>query len=180
MSQKVVDALKRQFPQAVTATHALCGDHTVILGAAHLVPVCRFLKEDPAMAFDMPVDVTAVDYQAYPGGPPHGTRFVAVYHLRSMTHGHRICLKVPVPDSDLTVDSVTSVWKGVTWFEREAFDMLGVVFRGHPDLRRILMYPEFVGHPLRKDYPLRGYQPRMPMPTLSGDPVPGLGGSDEE
>ncbi|TNF23910.1 MAG: NADH-quinone oxidoreductase subunit C [Deltaproteobacteria bacterium] len=160
MSQKVVEAIQGRFPDAIVSTHALRGDDTVVLKREYLVEVCRFLKDDPEMDFKMPVDVCGVDYL---GRTP---RFEVVYHLFSVSKRQRVRLKVQLDESDLEVPSVIGVWKGVDWFEREAWDMYGIKFAGHPDLRRILLYEEFEGHPLRKDYPQRGYQPLMPMPTL--------------
>jgi NADH-quinone oxidoreductase subunit C len=118
--------------------------------------VCRFLKDDPAMAFNLAPYITAVDYL---GLDP---RFEVVYNLLSTRHNHRVRLRVPVPESDLELESVVPVWRGADWFERYCFDMYGIRFRSHPDLRRLLMYDEFVGYPLRKDYPLRGRQPLVP------------------
>ncbi len=161
MSQAVVEALQARFPEAIVSTHAWRGDETVVVRKEHLVEVCRFLKTDPEMDFKMPVDVCGVDYLGR-----KEPRFEVVYHLYSVTKRHRIRLKVEVPEDDLEVPSVIGVWRGVDWFEREAFDMIGVRFTGHPNLKRVLLYPEFEGHPLRKDYPQRGYQPRIPMPTL--------------
>ncbi|MGM0578012.1 MAG: NADH-quinone oxidoreductase subunit C [Myxococcota bacterium] len=161
MSQAVVDAIKARFPDAVVSDHAWRGDDTVVVKRERLVEICRFLEEDPEMAFNLPVDVCGVDYLGW-----KEPRFEAVYHLYSLTKRHRIRLKVELEEDDPTVPSVTCVWKGVDWFEREAYDMFGIIFEGHPDLRRILLYEEFEGHPLRKDYPQRGYQPLMEMPTL--------------
>ncbi|MFO0750405.1 MAG: NADH-quinone oxidoreductase subunit C [Myxococcota bacterium] len=162
MSQAIVDAVKARFPDAVVSTHAWRGDDTIVVRKEHLVEVCRFLKDDPAMDLKMPVDVCGVDYLGF-----KEPRFEVVYHLHSLTQKHRIRLKVEVPEHDLHVPSVISVWRGVDWFEREAYDMYGILFDGHPHLKRILLYEEFVGHPLRKDYPQRGYQTLMDMPTLS-------------
>ena len=112
----------------------------------------------------MPIDVCAVDYLGW-----KTPRFEVVYHLFSVTNRQRIRLKVEVDESDCVVPSCIAVWPGVDWFEREAWDMYGIVFEGHPKLRRILLYEEFEGHPLRKDYPQRGYQPLMPLPTLASE-----------
>ena len=161
MSQAVIDAIRARFPEAVTATHSLHGDDTAIIAREHLVEVCRFLKEDPDMDFKMPIDVCGVDYL-----DRQTARFEVVYHLLSVTKRHRVRLKVQVDEDDCEVPSVISVWKGVDWFEREVWDMYGIRFSGHPNLKRVLLYEEFEGHPLRKDYPQRGYQPLMPMPTL--------------
>jgi len=180
MSEKVLAALKNKFADAVLETHSFRGDDTAVVKRESIVDVCTFLKESPDAAFDMPIDVTCVDYSAYPERAADSARFVVVYHLRSASLNHRIRLKVPLREDDAAVDSVTGVWKGVVWFEREVYDMFGVKFNGHPDLRRLLLYPEFQGNPLRKEYPVRGYQPPMDMPTLRGDPIPGVTGDEED
>jgi NADH/F420H2 dehydrogenase subunit C len=120
----------------------------------HAVAVMRALKTDPEAAFDMCLDVTCVHFpnRPLPLGP-----FDVVYHLLSVTKGHRIRLKVACPDAEAGVESVTPVWKGANYLEREAYDMFGVRFTGHPDLRRILMQAEFEGWPMRKEYPYRGH-----------------------
>ncbi len=161
MSKLVVQAIQRRFPDAIVSTHDWRGDETVVLERERLVEVCRFLKEDPAMDFKLPVDVCGVDYLGR-----REPRFEVVYHFYSYTKRHRIRLKVEVEEDDAWVPSVTSVWRGVDWFEREAWDMFGIRFRGHPNHKRILLQEEFEGHPLRKDYPHRGCQPVMDMPTL--------------
>jgi NADH-quinone oxidoreductase subunit C len=92
-------------------------------------------------------------------GPPDTSRFAVVYHFYSMAHKHRLRLVVPVEEADAVVDSLCSLWPGANWLEREVWDMFGIVFRGHPDLKRILMYDGFEGHPLRKDYPVKKRQP---------------------
>jgi len=174
VSKRVLEVLKEKLSDAVVETSSFRGDDTAVVRPERLREVCLLLRDDPECAFDMPIDVTCVDYSTYGPGRPLGTRFVVVYHLRSTTKNHRVCLKVAVPDADPAVPSVVGVWKGVVWFEREVHDLFGVRFDGHPDPRRLLLYPEFVGHPLRKDYPLRGYQPIEPIATLAGDPVPGV------
>ncbi len=180
MSKKALDMLQRKFGNAIAAVHSERGDDTAVVQRSHIVDVCRYLKETPELAFDMPLDVTAVDYLTYPEPKPCPTRFEVVYHLRSVEHRTRVRLKVQLDDAVPSVDSVTSVYEGLRGFAREAYDMFGIQFKGHPDLRRILLYPEFQGHPLRKDYPVRGYQPPMEMPTVKGDPVPGVHTSMEE
>ena len=180
MSKAVIAALQSRFAQAIVAAHDAHGDDTVVLQREALLPALTFLKTDPAMAFDMPVDVCGVDYSTYQSPRPHAERFEVVYHLRSTTKNHRVRVRVPVPEADPVVDSAVPLWRGTSWFEREAFDMFGIRFRGHPDLRRVLLYDEFEGHPLCKDYPVRGYQPRLEMPRLKGDPLPGRRPVDEE
>ena len=157
MSKAVIEALKKRFSGAVLATETgPGGDEVAFIEKGLLLHVCRWLKEEPAMAFNVAPYVTAVDYL---GQVP---RFEVVYNLVSTVHGHRLRLRVKLTEEDPVVDSLTSVWRGVDWFERYCFDMYGIRFTGHPDLRRLLMYDEFVGHPLRKDYPLRGRQPLVP------------------
>lgn len=118
-----------------------------------LVDVLRFLRDDPRTAFQQLCDLTCVDYLHFPASRD---RYGIVYSLLSLTHGHRLWAKCFVNDPDPEVPSATGVWAGANWMEREVFDMFGVRFRGHPDLRRILTWDGFTAHPLRKDYPLRG------------------------
>ena len=154
MAKHVIDALTARFPRIVTDAHeGPGGDDVCFVRKDQIVEVCRFLKEDPRLAFNMAPYVTAVDYL---GQEP---RFELVYNLYSTSRNHRVRLRVKVAEEDAVLASVTGVWRGADWFERYCFDMYGIRFTGHPDLRRLFMYDEFVGHPLRKDYPLRGRQP---------------------
>jgi NADH-quinone oxidoreductase subunit C len=156
VSQAVLEKLKERFGTAVLETHASFGDETAVIEPSQWKSVCTFLREDPALDFDMPVDLCAVDY------PTRIPRLEVVMHLYSVPLGHRIRLKARVGDEEANgaeIDSVTSIWPGMNWLERETWDMSGVRFRGHPDLRRILMYPEFEGHPLQKTYPADRTQP---------------------
>ncbi len=180
MSSGVLDALKSRFGEAILATHADCGDETAVVAPGQLLEIAGLLRDDPALAFDLPLDVTAVDYFSHPSPRPCATRFEVIYHLRSLSHGHRIRLKVQLTAGAPQLPSLSPIWPGFSWYERETFDMFGIHFANHPDLRRLLLYPEFVGHPLRKDYPLRGYQPTMEMPTLGGNRPAELDSSPEE
>ena len=156
MSQLVLDALKARFGTAILETHSDYGDDTAVVEPTRWKAVCQFLHDEPSMDFDLPVDLAGVDY------PARLPRMEVVMHLYSVSRGHRIRLKARVGDEDMEgamLDSVTSIWSGMNWLEREVFDMSGVHFRGHPDLRRILMYPEFVGHPLQRTYPAQRTQP---------------------
>jgi NADH-quinone oxidoreductase subunit C len=132
------------------------GEAVVVVERARVTAVLETVRDHPELAFDMLSDLTAVDYL---GRTP---RFEVVYQLYSLRHRHRLRVKVPVPEEDPTVPSATGLWKSALWAERETWDMFGIRFTGHPDLRRILMYPEFEGHPLRKDYPLLRRQPLGP------------------
>jgi NADH-quinone oxidoreductase subunit C len=155
MSKAVIDALAKRFPEAVYDPYeGVGGDDCAFVRKERIAEVCRFLKED--LSFNMAPYVTAVDYL---GQDP---RFEVVYNLLSTKTNARIRLRVKVPESDCVVPSITGLWRGADWFERYCFDMYGIRFTDHPDMRRLLMYDEFVGHPLRKDYPLRGRQPLVP------------------
>ena len=155
MSKAVIGALLERFPDAVKDAYlGVGGDDCAFVSKEKILEVCRFLREEER--FDLAPYLTAVDYL---GEEP---RFEVVYNLVSIPRSARIRLRVQVPEDDCVVPSVTSVWRGADWFERYCFDMYGIRFTGHPDLRRLFMYDEFVGHPLRKDYPLRGRQPLVP------------------
>ena len=159
-------SLRERFGEAVLSTHAFRGDATAIVDRGSSVAVLTFLRDDPEAAFDMLVDVTAVDYL---GRKP---RFEVVYHLYSIEKNHRVRIKVPVEEDDPVVPSVVPVWSGANWLERETWDLYGIRFDGHPDLRRIYLYEEFEGHPLRKDYPKEKRQP------LIGPGAPGSSGEE--
>jgi NADH-quinone oxidoreductase subunit C len=138
---------------AVTATHADHGDATAIVRGDVLAEVMRALRDDPELAFEMLSDVCAVDYL------PRSPRFEVVYHLYSVAKNHRLRIKVQLDAEAPSVPSVTALWHSANWMEREVWDLYGIDFDGHPDLRRILLYDEFEGHPLRKDYPKERRQP---------------------
>lgn len=134
------------------------GDLVVVIHKDSLRAAFEILKLDTQLQFDMLSDITAVDWL-----DSRNERFEVVYHLLSTTHFHRIRVKAWVPENNCEVDSVSSLWASANFMEREVWDMYGIRFKGHPDLRRILMYDEFIGHPLRKDYPVQGKQPRVPL-----------------
>ena len=161
MSATVLARLQEQFGAAILSTHALHGDETAVVAPARLVEICTFLRDDPQARMTMLIDLTCVDTLGL--DDREIGRFEMVYHLRSMTSGSRLRIKAVLDEGAAgeapEIDSLSSLWKGANWFEREVFDMFGVRFRGHPDLRRILMYEEFIGHPLRKDYPKEKRQP---------------------
>lgn len=163
MAQRLVDLLKNQFALAIRETYTQHGDETVVLDPGSWHEVCRFLLEAPAAQMNMLIDLTAVDF------PERDPRFEVVAHLYSLHHGHRLRLKTRVGDrngEEAAVDSLSDLWGSANWMERECWDMFGVGFVGHPDLRRILMYPEFIGHPLRRDYPADRIQPLVPYRTV--------------
>ncbi|HTQ01181.1 MAG TPA: NADH-quinone oxidoreductase subunit C [Casimicrobiaceae bacterium] len=151
-------ALAAAFPDASKSTVNDRGEATIVVPAEGLVAVMRQLRDRPELRFDMLIDVCGVDYSAYGNGAWEGRRFAAVYHLLSLPQNWRLRVRVFAPDDDFpVVPSVIDVWPCANWFEREAFDLYGIVFDGHPDLRRLLTDYGFVGHPFRKDFPLSGY-----------------------
>ena len=156
--QAILARLRERVGAAVLDTHAYRGDHTAVVARTALVETLTFCRDDAALGFDMLIDVTAVDYLKYPGRED-GPRFDVVYHLYSVNHNHRLRLKVPVEQDAASVPTVSGLWPIANWLEREVWDMYGIRFEGHPDLRRLLLYEEFVGHPLRKDYPINRRQP---------------------
>jgi NADH-quinone oxidoreductase subunit C len=140
------------------------GQAVVLLPRASCPAAWRTLRDDETTRFEQLLDVTAVDYL---GRAP---RFEVVHQLHSLAHRHRLRLKIAVDEADAVVPSASGVWKSALWAEREVFDLFGIRFAGHPDLRRILMYPGFEGHPLRKDYPLMHRQPLVPERDPIGEP----------
>ena len=153
MSAAILDRLHERLPDAILGTDDYRGDASAQVRVERVLDVARCVRDDPALRFDLLLDVTAVDYL---GQRP---RFEVVYHLYSTAHQQRLRLKARVPEENPSLASVTSVWTGANWLERETYDMYGVRFSGHPDLRRIYLYDEFEGHPLRKDYPKEKRQP---------------------
>ena len=154
MSKAVLDALTSRFGDAITGTESAFGDEIAIVKRERLVEVATFLRDDPAMAMDLPSFCTVIDWLGF-----DRPRYQVVYQLRSLPRNHRVRLKVDLDEDDLACPSLAGLWPAFNWLEREAFDMYGVTFTGHPDLRRIYLYDEFVGHPLRKDYPKDRRQP---------------------
>jgi NADH-quinone oxidoreductase subunit C len=149
-SQQITDALRSAFGDAILEAK-LDGvtDPFVTVAPGKLREIGTYLRDDESMLFDTLMCLSGMDYT--------GGKLGVVYHLASMTHGHKIVLKTAVTREAPRVASVEAVWKTANWHEREAFDLLGIVFDGHPDLRRILTPDDFEGHPLRKEYPVKGY-----------------------
>ncbi|MBK8020445.1 MAG: NADH-quinone oxidoreductase subunit C [Chloroflexi bacterium] len=147
--------------EAILDTKEVAGETTLIVNPADLVRVARFVRDTSGLVYNYLSDISAVDY--YPEvtrGPQGEGRFGVSYHLYSMLYNRRIRLKVYLPEDDPAVSTVTVLWKSANWLEREIFDMMGIRFDGHPDLRRLLMAPDWDGHPHRRDYPL-GYETIM-------------------
>lgn len=186
---RLTHSIRQRFARHVIADHRFRGQETLLIQREGLVEVARFLRDDPAMRFDFLMDLTCVDYKTFgasPGSAPtlatpsplpsymqpksvaekwerlvgqDAYRFDVVYQLHSSQLNHRLRLKVPLTEADPSVDSVVGLWRSADWFEREVWDMFGVRFVGHPNLKRLLMYEAFSGHPLRKDYPVNKRQP---------------------
>ncbi|MCB9591823.1 MAG: NADH-quinone oxidoreductase subunit C [Sandaracinaceae bacterium] len=162
MGKKVIERLQKDLGAVILETSEFRGDHEAVVAKKDWKKVALFLRDELEM--NHIIDITAIDY---PEREPEKPRFELKLIARSMKTGHRIRIATRVKDKE-KVDSLTSVWRGANWAEREVWDMFGIPFEGHPDLRRILMYPEFEGHPLRKDYPIGKTQPLVPYRDVEG------------
>jgi NADH-quinone oxidoreductase subunit C len=154
-ADQIAKMIEERFPDQVLGSVSYAGQVGVSVKKDRIQDICRYLHDDAALRMDHLADLTAVDYSAYPGDG--GPRFEVVYNMISTEHRHRIRLKVRLPEEDPRIDTVTPVWNTANWHERETYDLMGIVFNGHPDLRRILLPEDWEGHPLRKEYPLKGY-----------------------
>lgn len=178
MSRIALDKLRERFGPLVLETHSEFGDDTAVVEPGIWRDVCLFLRDDPDLDFNLPIDLCGVDYPISEAAARRRTlpgRMEVVLHLYSIGRRHRVRLKTRVGDEAMEgaeLDSLTSIWPGLDWLEREVFDMSGVRFRGHPDLRRILMYPEFEGHPLQRTYPAAKTQPLVPYRTEASAGMP--------
>lgn len=150
-SKDPVEAIRAQFPKACLEVVTFRGETTVYIDPPRIADVCLYLRDADGLRFNFLIDVTGIDY--YPDEP----RFAVAYHLYSMLYNRKLRLKVRLPGDNPHVPTVTGVWPTANWQEREAYDMFGIIFDGHPDLRRILTAADWEGHPQRKDYPL-GYE----------------------
>jgi NADH-quinone oxidoreductase subunit C len=150
---KTLSLIRERFGDDVIEMHNRLGQDTVVVSRGVIFELARFLRDDPQLKYNFLMDLTAVDYLK------RKPRFEVVYHFFSLENNTRVRVKVPVGEPDPEVESLTPLWKIADWLERETWDMFGIKFSNHPDLRRILMYPEFQGHALRKDYPVTRRQP---------------------
>jgi NADH-quinone oxidoreductase subunit C len=153
-------AVKAAFPDAVDEVVEYAGETTLVLKPAKLVAVARYLRDTPGLVYNFLSDVSGVDYWEANGTWQRPERFGVCYHLLSMLYHRRLRLKVYLPEDNPAVDTLTVLWPGANWLEREQMDMMGIDFKGHPDKRRLLMPDDWQGHPLRRDYPL-GYETVM-------------------
>jgi len=148
-----ITKLRARFSEAVTGVAEFRNELTITVTRDAIVPVCQFLRDDPDLAYDFLVDLTSVDYSEH---PQKQARFAVIYLLHSYKNNERVRLKVWVDEDAPVVPSVTGVWSTANWLEREVYDLMGITFTGHPDLRRIVLPPDWEGHPLRKDFPVFG------------------------
>ncbi len=183
---ELITLVSERFADAVTGSHDYRGDATITVRPESLVEVASALKDAPELSMNFLMDLTAVDYSTFGDrgspaffassgvsvrptnmipdedpwpGPPEDKRYAVVCHFYSTTHKHRLRLLVPLEEDEPEVDTLCELWPAANWLEREVWDMFGIRFKGHPDLKRILMYEEFEGHPLRKDYQVNKRQP---------------------
>ena len=171
MSVKVLERLRAALGDKVLQTRSFRGDDEATVAPAHWREAAMFVRDDPECAMNQFTDLTAADY---PEREPETPRFDVLVMVRSLRLGHRVRLRTRVRDGE-ELDSLVPVWSGADWTEREVYDMFGVRFRGHPDLRRILMYDEFEGHPLRKDYPIDRTQPLVEYRDVPSAKLPPFG-----
>ena len=157
MADLVAQTLLEKFPEAVSLAPDFREEETVVVARESIIQVLRFLYSNPDAEYTLLEDICGADY------PGREDRFEVVYHLYSLKTGGHIRLKVGVREEDPTLPTAIGIYKAADWFEREAFDQYGIRFEGHPNLRRVLNHEDFVGHPLRKDYPIRGEQPLVTM-----------------
>tara|TARA_Y100001949_G_C15827132_1_gene260388 strand:+ start:120 stop:602 length:483 start_codon:yes stop_codon:yes gene_type:complete len=154
MSTDYIDRINSQYRGVIIDSHNFRDEQTISVKKEAIIELFKFLRDDPELDFKFLMDLTAVDYLNR-----KDNRFEVVYHFYSLKHNGRLRVKIPVSEDDCTIDSVSSLWKTANWYEREVWDLYGIKFKGHPDMRRILLYEEFKGHPLRKDYPINKRQP---------------------
>ena len=178
--ERLTTSLSQRFGDALTDAHVACGQAVIELKPNHLLAVCQSLKDEETYSFEQLIDLCGVDYSTYgkadwetqstsDTGFSRGVsedifddeaearpRFAVVYHLLSIKHNHRLRVRCMIDETPAKIESVVNIWASANWYEREAFDLFGILFEGHPDLRRILTDYGFIGHPFRKDFPLEG------------------------
>lgn len=159
---KIIDIIKSNFPNSILLEEDFREDLTITVETAKIHDICKFLKESPELRFEQSIDVTIIDWAT------RKNRFAVVYVLLSLTYNERIRVKAAVNDNGHH-PTVSDIWMGASWQEREAYDMYGIIFDGHPDLRRMYLPEEVDFHPLRKDYPLMGHKGDMKLPEIIED-----------
>ncbi len=156
-NEKLVERLQNRFGDALKSCHVATDEVTIEILREQLLEICTALRDDTGLHFEQLIDLCGVDYLDYGEGAWQGPRFAVVYHLLSIQNNSRVRVRAFVDDDEPRIDSVVDIWNCANWFEREAFDMFGILFDGHPDLRRLLTDYGFIGHPFRKDFPLLGH-----------------------
>lgn len=156
-NEKLVERLQNRFGDTLNSCKVAADEVTIEIDRANLLETCTTLRDDTGLHFEQLIDLCGVDYSEYGEGAWQGARFAVVYHLLSIRNNCRLRLRVFTDDDEPRVDSVVEIWSSANWFEREAFDLFGILFDGHPDLRRLLTDYGFIGHPFRKDFPLLGH-----------------------
>ncbi|HLC16313.1 MAG TPA: NADH-quinone oxidoreductase subunit C [Thermodesulfovibrionia bacterium] len=149
---EIAEKLRTKFPEETAVPVVFARQVSLFITKESIKKISMYLQQEPDFAFDYLADLSACDY------PDRANRFEVVYNLRSIKYNYFIRLKVELPEDDPRIDSVADIWATAAWFEREVYDMFGIQFQGHPDLRRVLMPDDWEGHPLRKDYPLEGHE----------------------
>ncbi len=156
-NEKLAERLANRFGDDIKESVIAFGEVTVVVPAAKVLEICTALHEESNFSFEQLIDLCGVDYLEYGEGRWNGPRYASVYHLLSVKNNVRLRVRAFLDDEMPRVESVTGIWSVANWFEREAFDMFGIMFDNHPDLRRILTDYGFIGHPFRKDFPLEGH-----------------------
>lgn len=165
MAKKLIDLVKKKFGDAVLHSHSRLGNDTVVVTRESMFEIAKYLRDDDATKMNLLRDITAVDYMN------RAPRFEVVYIFYSLELKHQLLCRVPLPADDVKTPSLASLYGCAAWLEREVYDMYGVKFTDHPDLRRVLLYEEFEGHPLRKDYDQQASQPRTELLAPERDSV---------
>lgn len=165
MAKKLIDLVRQKFADNVIDSHSRLGNDTVIVERDAVATIIEFLRDDPGAKLNFLRDLTAVDYMH------RIPRFEVVYVLYSMEHKHQLLIRAPLQEDDVKIPTIAHLYGCAGWLEREVYDMYGMIFTGHPDLRRVLLYPEFEGHPLRKDYHQQQSQPRTELRMRERDSV---------
>lgn len=155
--EKLVERLQSRFGDDLKRCDVALGEVTIEVSSDKIISTCTALRDDIGLCFDQLIDICGVDYSEYGDGIWEGPRFAVVYHLLSVKNNARVRVRSFVDDDDPKIASVVDIWNCANWFEREAFDLYGILFDGHPDLRRLLTDYGFIGHPFRKDFPLLGH-----------------------
>lgn len=155
-NEKLVERLQNRFGDALKSCVDAANEVTIEVPCEQVVEICTALRDDNGLHFEQLIDLCGVDYFEHGEGAWQGPRYAVVYHLLSIQNNIRLRVRAFVDDDEPLIDSVVGVWNGANWFEREAFDLFGILFDGHPDLRRLLTDYGFIGHPFRKDFPLLG------------------------